>query len=108
MALLKKSLDSTAPCSSSRGGDPLEREDIYDFIRYAKQFGLEVAMTPSATPRVTKEALGRAKAAGLSRCAFSLDGSTAVASFITLPTWGPSGGQMCRFYSLRSAQVECC
>ncbi|WP_157067226.1 radical SAM protein, partial [Alicyclobacillus shizuokensis] len=59
------------------GGDPLERDDLYNFIRYAKQQGLEVAMTPSATPRVTKEALAQAKSAGLSRCAFSLDGSTA-------------------------------
>lgn len=57
------------------GGDPLEREDLFDFIRYAKTKGLEVGMTPSATPRVTKDALARAKAAGLTRCAFSLDGS---------------------------------
>ncbi len=58
------------------GGDPLEREDLFDFIRYGRERGMEVAMTPSATPRVTKEALLRAKAAGLARCAFSLDGST--------------------------------
>jgi radical SAM protein len=58
------------------GGDPLEREDLFDFIAYGKAKGLEVAMTPSATPRVTKEALARAQACGLSRCAFSLDGST--------------------------------
>jgi len=58
------------------GGDPLEREDLFDFIRYAKRAGLEVAMTPSATPRVTREALAQAKEAGLARCAFSLDGST--------------------------------
>ncbi len=30
-------------------------------------------MTPSATPRITKEALSRAKKEGLSRCAFSLE-----------------------------------
>lgn len=59
------------------GGDPLERPDLFDFIRYAKAQGLEVAMTPSATPRVTKEALYEAREAGLTRCAFSLDGSTA-------------------------------
>lgn len=58
------------------GGDPLEREDLFDFIHHAKQRGLEVAMTPSATPRVTRDVLTRAKEAGLTRCAFSLDGST--------------------------------
>lgn len=59
------------------GGDPLEREDLYDFIRYARKKGLEIGMTPSATPRVTKDALARVKEAGLTRCAFSIDGSTA-------------------------------
>ncbi|RIV21851.1 TIGR04053 family radical SAM/SPASM domain-containing protein [Alicyclobacillaceae bacterium I2511] len=59
------------------GGDPLEREDLFDFIRYGRQQGLHVAITPSATPRVSREAIARAKEAGLSRWAFSLDGSTA-------------------------------
>lgn len=59
------------------GGDPLEREDLFDLMRHARAQGLEVAMTPSATPRVTREALQEAKDAGLARCAFSLDGSTA-------------------------------
>lgn len=58
------------------GGDPLERPDLLDFIRHGTARGLEVAMTPSATPRVTREALAGAKAAGLKRCAFSLDGAT--------------------------------
>ncbi len=58
------------------GGDPLEREDLYDLIAYAKKQGLEVAMTPSATPRVTYDALLKGKEAGLARIAFSLDGST--------------------------------
>lgn len=59
------------------GGDPLEREDLFEFIRHGRQQGLHVAITPSATPRVTREAIVRAKEAGLSRWAFSLDGSTA-------------------------------
>lgn len=58
------------------GGDPLEREDLFELIRHAAARGLEVGMTPSATPRVTRAALAEAKAAGLTRCAFSLDGST--------------------------------
>ena len=59
------------------GGDPLERDDLYDLILYACNQGLEVAMTPSATPKVTRQALIQAQEAGLARCAFSLDGSTA-------------------------------
>lgn len=59
------------------GGDPLMREDIYEFMRYAIEKGLRVSMTPSATPKVTKEAMRKSKEAGLARWAFSLDGSTA-------------------------------
>ncbi|KHF38953.1 TIGR04053 family radical SAM/SPASM domain-containing protein [Halalkalibacter okhensis] len=56
------------------GGDPLMREDLYDLIDYAVKKGVRVSMTPSATPRVTKKAMEKAKSAGLSRWAFSLDG----------------------------------
>lgn len=59
------------------GGDPLMREDLYDLAEYAIKKGLRLSMTPSATPRVTKEAIRKAKEMGLSRWAFSLDGSTA-------------------------------
>ncbi|MDT8861315.1 TIGR04053 family radical SAM/SPASM domain-containing protein [Alkalihalobacillus sp. MEB130] len=58
------------------GGDPLMREDLYELIEYAVQKGVRVSMTPSATPRVTKKAIEKVKAAGLSRWAFSLDGPT--------------------------------
>lgn len=59
------------------GGDPLMRPDLFDLISYAVSRGLRVSMTPSATPLVTKEAMRRAKEAGLSRWAFSIDGSRA-------------------------------
>ncbi|THF76114.1 TIGR04053 family radical SAM/SPASM domain-containing protein [Cohnella fermenti] len=60
------------------GGDPLMRPDLFELARYAvRQKGLSVSMTPSATPRVTRAAVGQAKDAGLSRWAFSLDGSCA-------------------------------
>ncbi len=58
------------------GGDPLERADVYELITHARNQGLEVAMTPSATPKVTFEALQKGQEAGLARVAFSLDGST--------------------------------
>ncbi len=60
------------------GGDPLMRPDLFDLARYAiEERGLPVSMTPSATPRVTREAVSKAKEVGLSRWAFSLDGSCA-------------------------------
>ncbi len=59
------------------GGDPLMRPDLYDLIRYAIAKGLRVSMTPSATPRVTYDAMLKAKEAGLSRWAFSVDGPNA-------------------------------
>jgi AdoMet-dependent heme synthase len=59
------------------GGDPLKREDTYDFIAYAKEKGLEPALTPSATPLLTEGAISRMKRRGLARLAISLDASRA-------------------------------
>ena len=39
--------------------------------------GLEVSITPSATPLVTREAIGRLRDAGISRIAISIDGADA-------------------------------
>ncbi len=78
----KKLIDDVArmdrPLLVFTGGDPLMRPDLFQLAEYAiKEKGLSVSMTPSATPRVTREAVRRAKEAGLSRWAFSLDGSCA-------------------------------
>ncbi|MCK9909259.1 radical SAM protein, partial [Microbacteriaceae bacterium K1510] len=59
------------------GGDPLMRPDLFQLAEYAIGKGLRVSMTPSATPRVTEETIIRAKDAGLSRIAFSVDGPNA-------------------------------
>ncbi len=56
------------------GGDPLKRPDIYELVDHGVRLGLDVAMTPSATPLVTATALLRLRAAGLHRLALSLDG----------------------------------
>src|SRR6516225_9100120 len=34
------------------GGDPLERADLFDLIAYARSLGLEVSVSPSATPKL--------------------------------------------------------
>ena len=59
------------------GGDPIKRADVFELITFARSEKLEVAMTPSATPLVTREVIGRLKEAGLHRLAVSLDGADA-------------------------------
>jgi AdoMet-dependent heme synthase len=57
------------------GGDPLKRPDIFYLVRRSVAYGLNPAMTPSATPLLTREAIAELKRSGLSRLAVSLDGS---------------------------------
>ena len=58
------------------GGDPMKRPDVYDLIRYGASKGVSIALTPSATPLLTREAMFKLKEAGLVRLGISLDGST--------------------------------
>ncbi|MCS6861155.1 MAG: TIGR04053 family radical SAM/SPASM domain-containing protein, partial [Abditibacteriales bacterium] len=59
------------------GGDPMKRPDIYDFIAYGSGKGLSVAISPSATPLVTRAGILKMKACGLARMAISIDGPDA-------------------------------
>lgn len=59
------------------GGDPLKRPDLYELVAHGVSRKLEVALTPSATPLLTAEAIGRLREAGLARLAVSLDGGDA-------------------------------
>jgi radical SAM protein len=59
------------------GGDPLKRHDLFELIRHAALCGLDLALTPSATPLATREAFERAREAGIHRLGISLDGATA-------------------------------
>jgi radical SAM protein len=60
------------------GGDPMMRRDLFDLIAYAaRDRGLRVAFSPSATALVTKERLRKARDAGVTRTHISLDGATA-------------------------------
>jgi len=59
------------------GGDPLSRPDIYELIDYANGLGLEVSITPSATPELTNDAITRLKEHGIQSLGLSLDGSCA-------------------------------
>lgn len=56
------------------GGDPAKRPDLVELVRHGNRIGLHVALTPSATPLVTRPFLARLAGAGLARLAVSLDG----------------------------------
>jgi AdoMet-dependent heme synthase len=73
-----KAFGSPYPILILTGGDPAKRPDICDIIRDARDEGLRVAMTPSATPLMTRAAVKRFAEAGLVRLAVSLDGKDAV------------------------------
>lgn len=59
------------------GGDPMEREDIYEIIDFARSLALTVSVTPAATPSLTVEVLQKLKDHGIDSLGLSLDGSTA-------------------------------
>jgi radical SAM protein len=63
----------TPPLLVLTGGDPFKRPDLPDLVHHATNLGMQVAVTPSATPLVTRDALARLWHAGLSRLAVSLD-----------------------------------
>jgi len=60
------------------GGDPLKRVDLESLVGHGTHLGLEMALTPSATPLLTRGALERLAQAGLRRLALSLDGAEAL------------------------------
>jgi MoaA/NifB/PqqE/SkfB family radical SAM enzyme len=59
------------------GGDPLKRPDLVELVRHGVACGLELALTPSATPLATPGALERVRQAGIRRLGISLDGADA-------------------------------
>jgi AdoMet-dependent heme synthase len=75
-ALIDQIADMHVPIFVFTGGDPLKRGDVFELIRYASDKGVKVAVTPSATPLLTRESIFKMKEAGLVRLGISLDGST--------------------------------
>lgn len=59
------------------GGDPLERDDAYQIVDYARRRGLDPALVLSPTSQLTQESLARLQRNGLTTVIFSLDGATA-------------------------------
>lgn len=59
------------------GGDPMLRADLVDLAARAHRLGLGVAITPSATGKVTPPRLAALREAGVKALAISLDGGNA-------------------------------
>lgn len=74
-ALLDEARAMGTPLFVLTGGDPAKRPDLVELVRYGTSIGLRMALTPSATPLVTKELLVALRDAGLARLAVSLDGA---------------------------------
>jgi AdoMet-dependent heme synthase len=75
-ALIDQIAEMGVPIFVFTGGDPMKRKDVFELIRYAADKGVQVALTPSATPLLTRDAIFKLKEAGLVRLGISLDGST--------------------------------
>jgi radical SAM protein with 4Fe4S-binding SPASM domain len=58
------------------GGEPMERPDLYELIRYAKERGLRVVMATCGY-LLDKESIVKLKKAGISALSFSIDGASA-------------------------------
>jgi radical SAM protein with 4Fe4S-binding SPASM domain len=72
-ALVDQVAECGAPLFILTGGDPLMRNDLFDIVAYAVQRGLPVAVSPSATGRLTANAIRRLAAAGCRTISLSLD-----------------------------------
>jgi Radical SAM superfamily/4Fe-4S single cluster domain len=64
-ALIDQIAEMHVPIFVFTGGDPLKRADVYELIHYASDKGVKVAVTPSATPLLTRESIFKMKDAGL-------------------------------------------
>ncbi|MBE3594909.1 MAG: TIGR04053 family radical SAM/SPASM domain-containing protein [Candidatus Carbobacillus altaicus] len=74
-ALLRDIAELDRPLLILSGGDPLMRADIFRLTSYAKELGLPVALTPSATPKLTPDKIRQALESGVKSFALSLDAS---------------------------------
>lgn len=76
-ALIDEIANFKPPVFVITGGDPLQRDDLFELITYAVEKDLRTSITPSVTPRLTADAISSLGAAGVARIALSLDGSCA-------------------------------
>lgn len=58
------------------GGDPFERDDLVDLVRYGTEKGLHISLSPSVTPKLRPALLQELHEAGGRAMSVSLDGAT--------------------------------
>jgi len=61
------------------GGDPMKRKDLFELIEYARSIKQPVSITPSTTPRLTRDDVRRFRELGVAAVGVSLDGGSAEA-----------------------------
>jgi len=74
----RRLIDSIAELGSMlilTGGDPMERPDLFELIDYARGLHVPVGITPSTTPRLTRDLVMRFRDHGVSAMGVSLDGA---------------------------------
>ncbi|MCZ7529868.1 MAG: radical SAM protein [Acidimicrobiia bacterium] len=76
-ALIADAADMGTKVFVLTGGDPLARPDVFDLIEAVEASGMHCGFSPSTTPRLTADALGRAVDAGAGTIHLSLDGASA-------------------------------
>ena len=59
------------------GGDPFERFDLPELVAHGTALGLSMALSPSVTPKLTREVLVELHDAGAKAISLSLDGASA-------------------------------
>ncbi len=73
LSVIDQVADLGTPLLVLSGGDPLNRPDLFTFIKHAKKRGLRVATIPAATERLTPAVVASLKESGLDQMALSLD-----------------------------------
>jgi AdoMet-dependent heme synthase len=71
--LIQQIAEMGTPLLVFSGGDPLNRPDLLELIRCAKEHGLRTATIPAATPSLDEAAIVGLKEAGLDQMALSID-----------------------------------
>ena len=57
------------------GGDPLAKARLFELVDEAHRLGIEMSITPAATPALTRDVVEKLKEHGVSGLGLSLDGS---------------------------------
>lgn len=75
--LLDRFAEARVPLVVLTGGDPAKRPDLVALVKHGAERGLNMGLTPSATPLVTEQLIDDVARAGLKRLAVSIDGPDA-------------------------------